>query len=61
MPDTPSVEWWRYLDENEEGGVLKFGFQLELHVYRRLEEDEPTVVWLNHEGSSSGRTRVLLA
>ncbi len=34
-----------------EGGVLEFEFRLELHVYRRLVDDELQAAWLNDDAT----------
>lgn len=52
------AEWWDYLDEDLEGGVLEFDFRLELHVYQRLDGNAPVAVWMNDDASFSCRVEM---
>ena len=52
------MEWWDYVDDRVEGGVLEFDFRLELHVYHRLDGSEPVAVWLNDDGSCYRRVEM---
>ena len=45
------MEWWPYLDDDVEGGALKFDFRLELHVSRRLDVGEAMAMWLNEDAT----------
>jgi hypothetical protein len=46
------MEWWDFADDDDvEGGILEFDSRLELHVYRRLDSNEPVAVWLNDDAS----------
>ena len=61
LPESASMEWWPYVDDDVEGGVLEFDFRLELHVCRRVDEDEPKAVWLNDDATFYRRVVVGLA